>query len=282
MKKEEVLPVERAVEYMEAHLGGRLCLESVAEAVHYSPYHLHRMFARVAGMTVRDYAARRRLTQAAKFLAFSERPILEIALDSGYTSQQAFSAAFKAMYKMPPAQYRARRAYYPLQLRLRLDPDAEERRFGPEDVRPAEAEDLAAWMDLVRGTIDGYPCFDGREYRKYLDRCLAEKRALILKSGENAIGAMMFSYADANIDFIGVHPQYRGQGVFRVLLEKLTREYLPQREIQTTTFREGDRADPGYRREWKRMGFVERERLVEFGYPTQRFVLTVPHGTEHR
>ena len=42
MKKEEVLPVERAVEYMEAHLGGRLCLESVAEAVHYSPYHLHR------------------------------------------------------------------------------------------------------------------------------------------------------------------------------------------------------------------------------------------------
>lgn len=40
-----------------------------------------------------------------------------------------------------------------------------------------------------------------------------------------------------------------------------------------TTFREGDRADTGHRDGLKRLGFAERELLVEFGYPTQRFVL---------
>ena len=44
-------------------------------------------------------------------------------------------------------------------------------------------------------------------------------------------------------------------------------------QISVTTFREGDKADTGYREIWKRLGFVEAELLVEFGYPTQRFIL---------
>ena len=39
-----------------------------------------------------------------------------------------------------------------------------------------------------------------------------------------------------------------------------------------TTYREGDKADTGYRNLLKQLGFAERELLVEFGYPTQRFV----------
>ena len=40
-----------------------------------------------------------------------------------------------------------------------------------------------------------------------------------------------------------------------------------------TTYREHDRADTGWRAGLKRLGFEEREEMVEFGYPTQRFVL---------
>ena len=43
--------------------------------------------------------------------------------------------------------------------------------------------------------------------------------------------------------------------------------------MTVTTFREGDRADTGYRRMLKEMGFAETELLVEFGYPTQRMIL---------
>ena len=44
-------------------------------------------------------------------------------------------------------------------------------------------------------------------------------------------------------------------------------------------FREGDRADTGHRALLRQLGFAERELLVEFGYPTQRFVLE-PAGGE--
>lgn len=70
-----------------------------------------------------------------------------------------------------------------------------------------------------------------------------------------AVGAMAFSYETGSIKFMGVHPQYRG------------------REISITTYRQGDRADTGRRAELLQLGFTERELMVEFGYPTQRFVL---------
>ena len=40
-----------------------------------------------------------------------------------------------------------------------------------------------------------------------------------------------------------------------------------------TTYREGDRADIGHRELLKNLGFAEKELLIEYGYPTQRFVI---------
>lgn len=52
----------------------------------------------------------------------------------------------------------------------------------------------------------------------------------------------------------------------------LLNELLPGQEVTMTTYREGDKADTGYRSLLKQLGFAERELLIEFGYPTQRFV----------
>ena len=80
-----------AIDYIENHLHEKLDLETVAGAVHYSKYYLHRMFTDTVGLTIHDYVQRRRLTEAAKLLAFSDRPILEIAILAGYESQQSFT-----------------------------------------------------------------------------------------------------------------------------------------------------------------------------------------------
>ncbi|MDE7326844.1 MAG: AraC family transcriptional regulator, partial [Lachnospiraceae bacterium] len=95
-----------AIDYIESHLHEKLDLETVAGAVHYSKYHLHRMFTGMVGLTIQTYIQRRQLTEAAKLLVFSNRPILEIALSAGYGSQQYFTDIFKAMYKKTPNQYR--------------------------------------------------------------------------------------------------------------------------------------------------------------------------------
>ena len=79
MGNQSVISIEAVIDYIESHLDGKLELEMVAEAVHYSKYHLHRLFTETVGMTIHDYVQRRQLTEAAKLLVFSDKPIIEIA-----------------------------------------------------------------------------------------------------------------------------------------------------------------------------------------------------------
>lgn len=270
--KNHIISIEAAIDYIEAHLDEKLDLEKVSEAVHYSKYYLHRMFTSTVGMTVHDYIQRRQLTEAAKLLVFSYKPIIEVAFLCGYESQQAFSDAFKSMYKVPPAKYRDKGIFYPLQLRFVLHKNIPSKVFAKEDICIAEAEDIPAWMDLMRLVIDGYPVMDEADYLNEITKAVEEKRALILKEDHVLIGAMTFSRNSGSIDFLGIHPQYRNQEIQKLFLEVLLETYLPGREIDMTTYREGDKADTGHRDLLKSLGFAERELLIEFGYPTQRFV----------
>ena len=272
--KNRIMDIETVIDYIESHLNEKLDLEKVSEAVHYSKYHLHRMFTNTVGMTVHDYVQRRQLTEAAKLLVFSSKPIIELAFLCGYESQQAFSSAFKSMYKVPPAQYRDRGTFYPLQLRFVLHQNASSKAFTMEDIRIAETEDIPAWMELMRLAIDGYPVMDETDYLNAITKAIEEDRALILEEGNLLIGAMTFSKNSGSIDFLGIHPQYRNQGIQKIFLDTLLENHLPGREISMTTYREGDKADTGHRDLLKSLGFAERELLIEYGYPTQRFVFS--------
>ena len=268
-----IMNIEKVIDYIESHLDEKLDLEKVSEAVHYSKYHLHRMFTNTVGMTIHDYVQRRQLTEAAKLLVFSSKPIIEVAFFCGYESQQAFSSAFKSMYKVPPAQYRDKGNFYPLQLQFVLHKNIPFKVFTKEDVCIARVEDIPAWMDLMRLVIDGYPVMDETDYLNEITRAIEEERALILKASNILIGAMTFSKIANSIEFLGIHPQYRNQGIQKLLLEVLLEKHLQGKEISMTTYRAGDKADTGYRELLKNLGFAERELLIEYGYPTQRFVL---------
>lgn len=274
MENQAVINIEIVIDFIEENLDGKLELDTVATAVHYSKYHLHRMFTNTVGMTIHDYARRRQLTEAAKLLVFSEKPIIEIAFICGYESQQAFTSAFKSMYKIPPTEYRERQQFYPLQLRFSLHKDAAAcMELSKSKIRFAEIGDIPAWIELVRLVIDGYPYYDEADYHQNLKECICKKQALILKDENLTIGVMIFSYHTGSIDFMGIHPQYRNCGVQKLFLDRLMEDYLPGQEISITTYRENDKADTGYRKKLKQLGFAEKELLIEFGYPTQRFVL---------
>lgn len=266
----------RVIDYIESHLEQKSDLETIADALHYSKYYLHRIFTETVGMTMHDYIRRRQLTEAAKLLVFSDRPVLEIALLSGYGSQQAFSDIFKAMYKKTPGQYREEKNFYPLQLKFTLNenPVNLKKEEGWESrITFACMEDIPAWMNLVRLVVNGFPCLDEKEYEIQLVRCIQEKRALILKDKETAVGIMVFCPENGSIDFFGVHPQYTKSGIEQAFLKKVMNEILTDKDISITTFRKGDKADPGYREIYQKLGFAEAELLTEYGYPTQRFVL---------
>ncbi len=296
MQGQTVRIVSQIICYIEEHLHEKMDLDMVASALHYSKYHLHRIFTKTVGLTIHDYAKRRQLTEAAKLLVFSAKPIIEIAFMSGYESQQAFTDIFKAMYKISPAEFRETENFYPLQLEINLKEELVQMDLTKDHIKFATPADVDDWIELVSLTIDGYPCLDKADYAANLQRYIADKRALILREGSAsvranwnaaadmppsqgrgnchwAVGVMGFSPDTGSIDFLAVHPQYRHLGITKLFLDKLADELLCGKEITLTTYRAGDKADTGWRDEYRRLGFIERELLVEYGYPTQRFVL---------
>lgn len=261
------------ISYIETHLDQKLDLGTVAEGVCYSKYHLHRMFADTVGITLHDYIQRRRLTEAAKLLAFSQKPVIEIALAAGYQSQQAFTAIFRSMYKQTPLEYRRNGAFYPLQLAFALNKNPTAPGMAAQKVFYAAREDLPDLMRFIPLVVDGFPRLDKSAYLRQARQYVRQGQALIMRDGPTIMGAAAFSCQAGSIDFLAVHPQYRHYGAARAFLDFMARNVFAGREISITTFREGDKADTGQREAYQRLGFAGAEFLTEFGYPTQRLIL---------
>lgn len=96
----------QTLDYIEAHLDEKISLDELARRACLSKYHFHRLFRRETGEPVQQYIRRRRMERAAGELAETDRPILEIALDCRYSSQEAFSRAFARVYSLTPGEYR--------------------------------------------------------------------------------------------------------------------------------------------------------------------------------
>ncbi len=274
---ENIEIIVATIHYIETNLDEPLTLETVADVLGYSQYHLHRMFTKTVGLTMHEYIQRRRLTEAAKLLVFSKNPISEIALQAGYESQQAFSSIFKSMYKLPPQRFRKNEDFYPLQMRFEFDEATLKIKLkeyhAEQTIFFASEKDIPEWIRLVRLVIDGFPCLNEEEHIDTLKKYIAQKQALMMKEGDVTIGIMMISCKSGSIDFLGIHPLYRNRGVANALLKKAMKELIDHNEISITTYREGDKADTGHREALKDLGFAEAELLVEFGYPTQKMTI---------
>jgi AraC family transcriptional regulator len=96
----------RVLDYIHDHLDEPLDINRLAEIACLSPYHWHRIYQGMYGETVATTVRRLRLHRAAGYLAQGSMPIAEIAEQSGYSSLQSFSRTFRAVFGMPPAQYR--------------------------------------------------------------------------------------------------------------------------------------------------------------------------------
>jgi AraC family transcriptional regulator len=98
--------VQNAVNHIEANLTEPLDLIEVAQTAGCSLFHFHRIFQATAGYSLKEYIRRRRLTEAARILRKTNKGILEIALDFGYESQEAFTRAFQKETGSAPGEFR--------------------------------------------------------------------------------------------------------------------------------------------------------------------------------
>ena len=96
----------RALWTIDRNLTGELTLAKVAENCGVSRYHLAHAFGETTGMSVMEYVRSRRLSEAAVNLAKGASNILDLAMDYGYASHEAFSRAFRSKFGMTPEEVR--------------------------------------------------------------------------------------------------------------------------------------------------------------------------------
>ena len=97
-----------------------MTLQHLARQMDCSEYHLSRRFHEISGMQFRDYLRGRKLAFALRELRDTDRRILDIALDYGFSSHEAFTRAFSQQYGIAPRDYRRRKI--PVVLRTIIRP----------------------------------------------------------------------------------------------------------------------------------------------------------------
>lgn len=98
--------MQSAFAVIEAHLLEDCSLKAVAREVGLSEYYFHRLFLAESGKTFGEYVQKRRLALGASMLANSEISLLDLAILLQFSSQEAFTRAFKKTYQLPPGKYR--------------------------------------------------------------------------------------------------------------------------------------------------------------------------------
>ncbi len=98
--------VQAMIEWIEDNLTGEPVLQRISQHIGYSPYYCSIQFHKIVGMTLKTYTAGRRLCRAAIDIRDSNRRILDIAVQYGYSSQEALTRAFMSAFGCTPAAYR--------------------------------------------------------------------------------------------------------------------------------------------------------------------------------
>jgi AraC family transcriptional regulator len=103
----EARRVVEAIRLVESDAARPVRLQDLAASAGMSKYHFLRVFRRLTGMTPYQYLLSARMRRAALDLASSRRPVLAIALDSGFGDLSTFNHRFRAAFGATPTQYRA-------------------------------------------------------------------------------------------------------------------------------------------------------------------------------
>lgn len=99
--------IYKTVEIIEENLDQPLPINELAKEAGLSPWHFQRVFLSLVGDSLGGYIRGRKLSIAAEELKNDDKKIIDIALDSGFQSHEAFSRAFKSYFNLTPKAFRS-------------------------------------------------------------------------------------------------------------------------------------------------------------------------------
>lgn len=96
----------KVMQFIQADPAAPVRIADMASIAGLSPSAFTRAFRRSTGLTPHRFVIEQRLQAARQLLADSDKPIIDIALSVGFSSQSHFGAAFRAATGVSPARYR--------------------------------------------------------------------------------------------------------------------------------------------------------------------------------
>lgn len=107
LKKNHLVTIERAKEYMSEHFNEDISLLEIARYCHVSPFHFSRIFKTFTSQSPHQFLLHTRLQQAGIMLKDTNLPMADIAFSSGFNSIEYFTAAFRQHFHHPPSRFRS-------------------------------------------------------------------------------------------------------------------------------------------------------------------------------
>ncbi len=101
-----VRTIEDMIDWVETNMEETPTLEKMADHVGYSEFYCSAKFHEYVGIPFKEYVFKRKLSLAAESLMKTDSLIIEIAMQYGFSSHEAFSRSFKKTFGYSPNQFR--------------------------------------------------------------------------------------------------------------------------------------------------------------------------------
>lgn len=96
----------RIFSFVEKEFDADCSLTHLCDSIGYDYSYVSRFFKKAVGISFNTYVNYYRLSHACYLIENSNAPILQCAMESGYTSLRSFNRNFKAYFNVTPAEYR--------------------------------------------------------------------------------------------------------------------------------------------------------------------------------
>lgn len=101
--------VRQITEWMAANLAEEFSLDGLAARVKLSKFHFQRLFKKATGLSPSRYQLNLRMNTARRLLRETNRSVIVVALEVGYTNPSHFAQLFRRQTGQTPSDYRRRR-----------------------------------------------------------------------------------------------------------------------------------------------------------------------------
>jgi len=100
--REAVIAIKNAID---ANPLNRKAAQELVQDIYIGRNQLQNTFKQISGITMRSYRLQKRMEAARDILSSGENSVKQVALKCGYRNQNNFTADFKVVFKITPAEW---------------------------------------------------------------------------------------------------------------------------------------------------------------------------------